>query len=304
MKKKPVLLIIVFVLLFKGGASASSFEIRNAVYRSDEIGIEFNIPGGWQETDFNVNGADEVKSYIYPSQNPEIIIFCNYDIWKDMSTLQKAQRSRSDISLDSFSRAQIGEILKPFKLDIGELNKVSFGGHTYLKTSVESGAESSLIRADAVFTVMNGYCYLFVYSGLSGQSRHYADFEKLLDSAEFFRANTVSASTAFLLSLVISLFAALLPTVIYKTAVLRRKLLSRKHAKRAVVLLTALPGIVVSAILFIYFENIVSIFVFALCAILNYTILGGGANVLSYSIEKIPISSDTDILVLPVQKKI
>ncbi len=295
MKKNPVLLTIVFLLLIKGSAFAKPLEIRSGVYRSDEIGIEFNIPGGWKESDFGINGADKVKCYIHTSKNPAMIIFCCRDIWKDISPLQKARYTRSNVSLDILSMRQIHHILKPFNLKIGELERVSWGGYTYLRTSVEEGAGESFVSADAVFTVKNGYCYLFVYSELAAERRYYSDFVKLLDSADYFRANCVSAGMGFILSFVISLFTALLPAVIYRAAILKGRPLDRGRAKRAAVILTVLPGAVVSAVLFLHFENIVSIFVFGLCAAFNYSMLAGGAkaNVISYSIERVTCASDS-----------
>ncbi len=298
MKKNPLLLMIVFVLLLAGFASAKSFDIRSGAYRNSEIGIEFDIPGGWRETNYNMNGADAVKCYTYQSRKPEMIIFCSRDIWKDMSPFMKVGRSRSDVSIDRIGEGQIEKALESFSLKNGKFTKVSYGGNTYLKTSIKDGDSSSAVGADAVFTVMNGYCYLFIYSDLSGQSRHVEDFEKLLNSTKYMRTVAVTARTVFILSLLIPLFAAMLPTIIYKAAVLKGRLLDRKKARRAIVMLTFLPGAAISAILFLYFENVLPLLVFAVCGIFNYISLSGGmhANVLSYSIEVIPTTSDAESL--------
>lgn len=226
-------------------------------YTDANSGLTFTVPENWAEAPKNEEYEYINAKFKSLRKKGSCIIFASEDLWDKLSAAEKLRYPRNDANNSLLSKADVAEM---YGCGEQRVSMVSLAGKEYFKAEFETtetiyGLTFSL-PATYLMHCENGYVYLFQFFG-ENDSEYYDDFESLMNSTVYPSAGNSKSvqelwsSFSFdniAVSLIITVSVYSLPIVIFRYAVLKKPVDSKK-AKRITVIYGIIAFIVMSIII-------------------------------------------------------
>jgi hypothetical protein len=249
----------------------------------------FTVPANWTETPLSEEREFIDVKFTSLEEDGMTILYGSSDIWSEMTASERSGYSRSDIDNSIFSKTEIAEILE---LSSDNIRLVTYGGNEYYTATVASSMDAYgpgfTVTITHAFLVNNGYMYWFQFSGAS-DNEFYKDFVSLLSDAkiadlgrESVLGNSNDLTSWFslvdiLLSLLVTIIVYSLPIIIYRYAV-RKAPVGTKKAKKITIIYGVLALLAVSVIIFAINGNIAIGGAILFWSYVNYRVLIRGTS--------------------------
>ena len=160
--------------------------IREMLYKDSISGLQFSIPSHWREVPL-AQETEVIKANFVNDDEPGLTIHYGfYDVWSAMSAAEKANHTRNEIGMSSYSQAEIAKMLG---VSEKKITTVTYNGRKYYKAEIVSEAMGETSQMIVLYRIANGYMYQFYFSGTS-KDKQYADFISLVNSAVYAEADT------------------------------------------------------------------------------------------------------------------
>lgn len=177
--KKTISIFAVFVLL-----SLFSVQAFAATYTDESKGVSFVIPAGWTQQDLSQERSYIDVKYV-SSSGLSTFMFGVYDIWDNMSPVEKAGLSRGKINNSIISAEEIAESLG---FDSPSISSRKIGEYTYyyceMNMPISVGDYTFPYEIMAAIRLSNGYGYIFQMYYLDGDVSE-SDFLTFVRSAKY-----------------------------------------------------------------------------------------------------------------------
>ncbi len=165
--------------------SADYADKQASVYKDEEAGCEFTMPGGWSRDDFLTEAKLLDVKFKSDKNDSMTILYGSEDIWGNLPSRIKKDSFREDYDNSMLTSDDVADMLGASG---SELSKVYYNGYEYYKyvydySASKNGIEVS-VKMTSILRIENGYMYMFQFSGDSS-SPYYSDFESVLESAEY-----------------------------------------------------------------------------------------------------------------------
>lgn len=267
-KNKVIMLLFFIVVIFL----INTVAVCAIDYSISEIGIKFTIPDGWKEKPLsNDRGFIKVK-YVPLEENGEAILFGYKDIWNELPASEKTGYTKSDFNNSIFTKS---DVAKSLSTTTDKVSMVTYNEVEYYKCNVSQNVtvanQSVKVNMLAFVYIMDGIMYQFQYGENATGVGHYNDFETILNNIAYpeplkksasSSVNSVPATTAnnksdpmdfsainLLLSLLITIIIYSFPICIYRYAILKKPIETRK-AKIITIVYAIIAFLSISAILY------------------------------------------------------
>ena len=283
---------------YDGKAISLTMSFSNQITASDEATLKsivdsvvFNAAPQTAET----TAPAGASTFISSEDSNMRITYTRYDAWGKMTAEEQAGLNRSDADIDKFTKEQIATI---YGISPDDIEMVTYGGTEYYKTTLSKTdttyGTNITVTITQVFTMDDGYLYLFMFTGTS-DSALYADFETVLSSVKYEGQEAVSSGAELpgstetdytdfsdnysagniLLGLIITIVIYSLPIIIYRYAV-RKEPVERKKAKKITIIYGIAAFIVMLALIYATGGNGTPGGAIFLWSYVNYKMLIGG----------------------------
>ena len=166
-------------------------------YTDPDTNAYFTVPAGWtvQTPSIKENGVQMM--FISDTDPTKTIIYACQDLWEQMSESERSGYTRKDINISTFTEMDLVMIAMELKISASDIQNVTYDFTKYYKIPEVFEAVGSATpfsdHSTALVTIQNGYIYQFYFTDTDA-SPAFADLEKLLESAYFPGANTVSSA--------------------------------------------------------------------------------------------------------------
>ena len=162
-------------------------------YQDNESDVSFNLPENWEQ--IALSKDREILDAKFESVDDEaVIMYGSIDVYELLGS-EKSGAKRADVDILNFTQDEIHEL---FDEAYGTANNTEQGlerliinGTTFYKGITHHTQDFISFDMTAVFTIKNGYFYLFEYMG-GRENVHYDDFEYALESVKFESAYSYS----------------------------------------------------------------------------------------------------------------
>jgi hypothetical protein len=266
----------------------------SSVFSDNPTGTTFTIPAG-----FTQKPSEESDGGISVMLEPDdgsiqTISYISKDVWGTMPAENKAGYTKADVDNSVMTVADFAEM---FNISETQVSVVTYNGASYFKCvmSTKEVVDTEIdVQVMQLYRFSNGYMFLFQFTGTTG-SEHYSDFEALLNSVKYPKAETPPAIAAapvsppvsndgpqagytaesFLVSLVLTVVVYSLPIMVYRFCI-RKAPAERKAAKRISIIYGIFAFIVMGLIVYALGGSLSGGGAVVLWSYVNYRILVSG----------------------------
>ena len=123
--KNKVILSILFILLLLLPCSAAALS-----YTHTESGLSFEIPSGWEQKELTAEREYMQVAFMPSNGDLAHISFGAYDIWSELSSIDRVGFQRSDMDINSISKDEVAAIYDIFDDSVTD---TTLGGIKYYK---------------------------------------------------------------------------------------------------------------------------------------------------------------------------
>lgn len=162
------------------------------VYTDVDTGLAFTVPANWKQEEMSKKRDFIDAKFVSTKEIGNIIIYGSSDIWEEMPAYDRVGYSRANLNNSTFTKSDIAEMYNTTsdKISLVEYNGIEYYFGEITSSSEVYGLDLTMTMTQAV-RIDNGWMYMFQFAG-TRNSKHFADFERLMNSIQFSSVTNVT----------------------------------------------------------------------------------------------------------------
>lgn len=176
---------------------ATNKEIESFVYTDTETGLKFTVPNNWEQSEF-LKEKEYLDVKFTSVEDPVVsIMYGSVDLWEMAPASERIGYSRDDFNIENDTEEDKKLLMEIMGVTENKIRTVTYNNKKYYEVEVTTsnkvyGADVEMTMTQLMY-IENGWGYYFGFNGTS-ENRYFADFEKLVNSAQYPEEKDISVT--------------------------------------------------------------------------------------------------------------